>query len=64
MVKKGSKRLQIPKPKLTPKKTMLLVSFTCSPVRFSVTALPKGETVSADYMAEYLMDTGNRFRNL
>ena len=26
--------------------------------------LPKGETVTADYMVEYLKDTGNRFRNL
>ena len=43
---------------------MLLVLFTCSPARFSVTALPKGETVTADYMVEYLKDTGNRFRNL
>ena len=59
-LKKGIKRLQIPKPKLTPKKTMLLVSFTYSPARFSVTALPKGETVTADYIAEYLKDTGNR----
>ena len=42
----------------------LLVSFTCSPARFSVTVLPKGETVTADYMVEYLKDTGNRFRNL
>ena len=43
---------------------MLLVLFTCSPARFSVTALPKGETVTADYMMEYLKDTGNRFHNL
>ena len=42
----------------------LLVSFTYSVARFSVTALPKGETVTADNMVEYLKDTGNRFRNL
>ena len=42
----------------------LLVSFTCSAARFSVTELLKGETVTADNMVEYLKDTGNRFRNL
>ena len=29
-----------------------------------MSALPKGETVTADYMVEYFKDTGNRFRNL
>ena len=42
----------------------LLISFTCSTARFSVTELPKGETVTADNTVEYLKDTGNRFRNL
>ena len=42
----------------------LLVSFTCSAARFSVTALTKCETVTADNMVEYLKYTGNRFRNL
>ena len=52
------------KPKLTPRKTMFLVAFTTSPARFSVTALPKGVTVTADYMVEFLKATGNRFNNL
>ena len=43
---------------------LLVLSFTCSAARFLVTALPKGETVTANKMVEYLKDTGNRFRNL
>ena len=64
MVKKGAKRLKVVKSKLTPKKTMLLVAFTCSPARFSVTALPKGETVTAEYMVEFLQATNKRFSSL
>ena len=63
-LKKGQKRLQVPKPKLTPKKTMFLIAFTCCPARFSVTALPKGTTVDAEYFVQFLKDTNNRFANL
>ena len=52
------------KPKLTVKKTMLLIAFTCSPARFSITALPRGVTVTADYMVEFFQSTGHRFNNL
>ena len=41
----------------------LLESFTCSAARLSVTALPKGETVTADNMVEYLKDTVNLKRD-
>ena len=63
-IKKDGKRNQAVKPKLTPRKTMFLVAFTTSPARFSVTALPKGVTVTADYMVDFLKATGNRFNNL
>ena len=43
---------------------MFLVAFTTSPARFSVTALPKGVTVTADYMMEFLKATGNWFNNI
>ena len=46
-IKKGGKRSQVVKPKLTVKIMMLLIAFTCSPARFSITALPRGVTVTA-----------------
>ena len=61
---KGQKKMRVVKPKLTNKKTMLLVAFTCSPPRFSITALPKGTTVDADCMVQFLKDTRHRFNNL
>ena len=63
-LKKGGKRSQAVKPKLTNKKTMLLVAFTCSPARFSVTPLPKGVTIDAEYMVDFLKATARRFNNL
>ena len=59
-LKKDAKRQQ--HLKLIPQKMMLMVLFTCRPARFSVTALPKGETATADYMVEYLK--GNWFHDL
>ena len=47
-IKKGGKRSQVVKPKLTVKIMMLLIAFTCSPARFSITALPRGVTVTAE----------------
>ena len=63
-IKKGGKRSQVVKPKLTVKKSMLLIALTCSPARFSITALPRGVTVTAEYMVEFFKSTGHRFNNL
>ena len=63
-IKKNGKRSQVEKPKLTTKKTMLLVAFTCSPARFSVTALPKGVTVTGEYMVDFYKATRQRFNNI
>ena len=49
------------KPKLTTRKTMGLVAFTCKPKRFSVSILPRGKTIDSDYMIQYLKDTGKGF---
>ena len=62
--KKGAKKLSAVKPKLTPRKTMLVVAFTCSPPRFSITALPKGKTVDSEYMIKLFQETRRRFSNL
>ena len=43
---------------------MLLIAFTCSPARFSITALPRGVTVTAEYMVEFFKSSGHRFNNL
>ena len=63
-IKKGGKRSQVVKPKLTVKKTMLLIAFTCSPANCLVTALPRGVTVTAEYMVEFFKSMGHRFNNL
>ena len=63
-IKKNGKRSQVEKPKLTTKKTMLLVAFTCSPARFSVTALPKGATVTGEDMVDFYKATRQRFNNI
>lgn len=52
------------KSKLTKRKTMGLVAFTCKPKRFSVSILPRGVTIDAEYMIQYIKDTGKRFQNL
>ena len=43
---------------------MGLVAFTCKPKRFSVSVLPIGETIDAEYMIQYLKDPGKRFLSL
>lgn len=63
-LKKGQKRLQVPKPKLTPRKLMLLIAFTTSPARFSITVLPKGKTIDAECFVQFLKDTNKRFSSL
>ena len=52
------------KPKLTIRKTMGLVAFTCKPKRFSVSILPRGKTIDSEYMIQYLKNTGKRFLSL
>ena len=61
---KGARRMTVPKPKLTPKKTMLLVAFTTNPARFSITALQKGQTIDSEYMVQFFKDTNKRFSSL
>lgn len=50
--------------KLTNRKTMGLVAFTCKPKRFSVSIMPKGTTIDSNSMIEYIKDTSKRFQNL
>lgn len=50
--------------KLTNWRSMGLVAFTCKPKRFSVSVLPSGTTIDADYMIEYLKETGKMFFDL
>ena len=53
-----------PHPKLTKRKTMVLMGFTCCPKRFSVSILHPGTTADRNVMIQYLKDTGHRFNNL
>ena len=43
---------------------MVTIAFTCKPKRFSVALMPQGESINAEYMIQYLKDTGKRFQNL
>ena len=63
-IQKKAVNLTIAKQKLTKRKTMVLIAFTCKPKRFSVTVLPQGESVDAQFIINYLKDTGKRFQNL
>ena len=45
------------------RKTMVMVSFTCKPKRYSVSFLPKGTSIDSVKMIEYLKLTGKRFMN-
>lgn len=63
-LQRGQPRRRVPKPKLTNRKTMVLAAFTCSPPRFSISVLPKGQTVDAECVKEFLITTRNRFGNL
>ena len=64
MDKEGREEESSCEPKLTVKTTMPLIAFTCSPARFSTTALPRGVTVTAEYMVGFFKSTGHRFNNL
>ena len=63
-VSPNGKRYCTPRPKLTKRKTMLLVAFTCKPKRFSVSVLPQGTTATHETMIEFLKATGRRFSDL
>ena len=43
---------------------MASIAFKCKPKRFSVSVLPQGESVDAQFMINYLKDTRKRFPNL
>ena len=43
---------------------MVTIPFTCKPNRFSVALRPQGESINAEYMIQYLKDTGKKFHNL
>ena len=53
-----------PRPKLTPRKTMVIVAYTSQPKRFSLTLLPQGATVNSGITKKFLDDTQRRFRQL
>ena len=63
-IQKKAVKPTISKQKLTIRKTMVLIAFTCKPKIFSVTVLPQGESVDAQFMINYLKDTGKTFQNL
>ena len=63
-IQKKAVKPTIAKQKLTKRQTMVLIAFTCKPKRYSVTVLPQGESVDAQFMINYLKDTGKRFQNL
>lgn len=62
--KKAVKPTTVRPKQLTTHKTMLSVAFTCNPKRFSVSVLPAGKTVNADFMIDYLKATQKRFASL
>ena len=49
--------------RITSQKTLLLLAFTTNK-RFSVKAMPHGETVTAEVYTEFLRDTGDKWRRL
>lgn len=63
-LKNGQQKPQVAKPKTTVRKTMLLISFTCNPPRFVVEGLPKGVTVTSEYIVEYLKSTRSKLQKL
>ena len=54
----------IPRPKLTPRKTMVIVAYTSQPKLLSLTLLPQGATVNSGITIKFLDDTRRRFRHL
>ena len=63
-IQKKAVKPTIAKQKLTKRKTMVLIAFTCKRKIFSVTVLTQGESVDAQFMINHLKDTGKRFQNL
>lgn len=59
----GEKRPQLVKRSISDKKIMLLVAFTPNK-RFSITALPPGDTVDGECIINFLKHTGNLWRSL
>ena len=53
-ISKGKNKPQLPPPKLTDRKTMVMVSFTSKPKRYSVSVLPKCTSIDSVKMIEYL----------
>ena len=51
-------RLPTARVKLTTKKTIMLIGFTCKPKRISIQALPPGTKADRKTMIEYLKKTG------
>ena len=62
-IPKDSPRCQVVKPSLNDKKCLLIVAFTPNR-RFSLTVLPKGQTLDAQGMIEFIRTTGNKWRTL
>ena len=60
--KEGSKAFAKPKTKVNSEDVPHRI--TCSPARFSITALPKGKTANAEYFVQFLKDSNKRFTNL
>ena len=50
--KKKAKKPTNVKKKLTRRKTMVTIAFTCKPKRFSVALMPQGESINAEYMIQ------------
>lgn len=59
----GAARPQVPVSKLTPRKCLLIIAFTCSK-RFSVQALPYGRSLDSEAYVEFVQSTGNKWRSL
>jgi transposase len=62
-IAKDARRLQVVRPALSNKKCLLMVAFTPNK-RFSVSALPYGETVDAQRMVDFIRHTGDKWRTL
>lgn len=62
-IPKDEPRHQVVRPTLTTRKCLLLVAFTPNK-RFSVEALPYGQTVTAERMIDFIQHTGEKWRGL
>ena len=63
-IPKNARKPATPRVKLTKRKTMILIAFSCKPKRFSLTLLPQGATVDSSFTVKFLKATRNRFRQL